>query len=388
MSEAKGKKVFILKQRLDNFGGLEKYTMRIAEAFAKRGCNVTILTGDQSKRIPTHPLITFKTFPTPKHLSFRRVEHFDANVRRYLKKQDSDIVFGLDRTRFQTHLRAGNGVHRVFLDRRKLTSSLFKKITIPLNPLHRLILSIEKHAFENPKLESLFTNSNMVKNEILSLYKIDEKRVHVVHNGVEWYEMQKDFDAWLEKKAKVASSLHLDPTDYHFLFIGNDYKRKGLDVLLHAFSKLKSKDVHLSIIGKDKNIKTYIGLAEKLNISSKVSFYGQQSNVRRFFQLCDCIVIPSYYDPFANVTIEALAMGLYVISSPYNGGHEILTKETGVTIPSLEDPALLTKAMENALSIPKTWLHSTTIRNSVKHLDFSNQIGNLVDISLNSTDFK
>ncbi|PCI95438.1 hypothetical protein COB11_02270 [Candidatus Aerophobetes bacterium] len=384
MSESK--KVYILKQRLDNYGGLEKYTYRIAEAFAKKGCDVTLLSGDEMKKFHNHPHFDFKTFPVPKYFSLRRVEHFDTNVRRYLKKQDFDVVFGLDRTRFQTHIRAGNGVHRVFLKRRKSTSSLLRRMSLPINPLHRLILSIEKQAFEHPKLQCLFTNSNMVKNEILSYYKVDEKKIHVVHNGVEWNDMQKDFDTWLEKKAKVASSLHLDPADYHFLFIGNDYRRKGLDVLLQAFSMIKNKDIHLSVVGKDKNMKAFITQADKLGISKNVSFYGSQSDVRKFYQLSDCLIIPSFYDPFANVTIEALAMGLYVISSPYNGGHEILSKETGTTLETLKDPACLAKAMEDAISTPKTWIHATSIRNSVKHLDFSNQIGNLIDISLSFTD--
>ncbi|MCH9630830.1 MAG: Lipopolysaccharide core biosynthesis protein RfaG [Chlamydiia bacterium] len=386
MSEKKNKKVYILKQRLGSYGGLEKYTYRIAEAFSKKGCDVTLLSGNEAKKVHNHPHFDFKTFPTPKHFSLRRLEHFDANVRRYLKSQDYDLVFGLDRTRFQTHIRAGNGVHKIFLKRRKSTSSFLKRMSLPINPLHKLILSIEKHAFEHPKLECLFTNSNMVKNEILSNFAVDEKKVHVVHNGVEWNDMQKDFDIWLERKAKVASSLHLDPASYHFLFIGNDYKRKGLDILLQALSILKNKDVHLSVVGKDKNIKSYISLAEKLGISKNVSFYGPQNDVRKFFQLSDCLIIPSFYDPFANVTIEALAMGLFVISSPYNGGHEILSNETGITLETLEDPTCLASAMERAISVPKTWIHATAIRNSVKHLDFSNQIGNLIDISLSATD--
>ena len=384
MSESPAKKVYILKQRLGAFGGLEKYTWRIAEGFAKRNCDVTLVTGSKVKKVHTNPRIQFKTFPVPKHFSIRKLEHFDTNVRRYLKPLEYDIVFGLDRTRFQTHIRAGNGVHRIFLNRRKFTSSFLKRLSLPFNPLHTMILNMEKQAFEHPKLKCLFTNSHMVKQEILENYKVSEKIIHVVHNGVEWEEMQKDFDLWLEKKTKVANSLHLDPTDYHFLFIGNDYRRKGLDVLLKAMSLIKQQDVHLSVVGKDKNMQSYIHEAKKLGISKKVSFHGQQADVRKFFQLSDSLIIPSFYDPFANVTIEALAMGLFVISSPYNGGHEILSQETGMTLDSM-DPSCLHKAMEAALARPKTWMLSSAIRNSVKHLDFSHQIGNLIDISLSST---
>lgn len=378
------RKVYLLKQRLGKFGGLEKYTWRIASAFAKKGCNVTILSGDPLQKSVIDPSIQFKSFSLPKYFSVRKLEQFDANVRRFLKKQQYEIVFGLDRTRFQTHLRAGNGVHRVFLKQRKLTDSFMRRLSIKLNPLHNLILSMEKHAFEHPKLECLFTNSHMVKKEILSHYKVNENKVHVVHNGVEWHEMAKDFENWIEKKAKVAKALHLDPTDYHFLFVGNDYRRKGLDVLLRALSLIKIPHVHLSVIGKDKNLKSYIQYAEKLGIAKKVSFYGPQQDIRKFYQLSDSLVIPSFYDPFANVTVEALAMGLHVISSTYNGGHEILTKENGSILETLEDPYCLAKSLEEACNSPKSWIKAKEIRESVKHLDFSNQISTLIDISLSS----
>ena len=65
-------------------------------------------------------------------------------------------------------------------------------------------------------------------------------------------------------------------------------------------------------------------LAAKLNIQRRVTFFGPQKEIRPFYQFADALVIPSFYDPFANVTVEALAMGLFVVSSKSNGGHEIL----------------------------------------------------------------
>ena len=103
-----------------------------------------------------------------------------------------------------------------------------------------------------------------------------------------------------------------------------------------------------------------------------------------FYQIADCVVIPSYYDPFANVTVESLAMGIPVISSLYNGGAEILSDEIGYKVESLEDPHLLKEALEASFEKPKTWSRSIKIRESVKGLDFSFQIGKLVDACLDS----
>jgi len=376
------KNIYLLKNRLGSLGGLEKYTWRIANAFAKHGCEVTILSSDFVDKAHTHPLLHFAHLPCNHKLSIRKIHDFDIKTRRYLLDKRADVIFGMDRNRYQTHLRLGNGVHRSFLQTRKYTDSLLKRWITPFNPLHRLILSIEKEALESPSLRCLFTNSHMVKQEVLSYYNVDPTKIHVVHNGVEWDEMQNDFDTWIEKKSKIATALSLDPSTYHFLFIGNGYKRKGLDSLLKALQILSKEDFHLSVVGKDKHLAYYIAKAKKLGLASKVSFYGQRSDIRKFYQLCDALVIPSFYDPFANVTVEALAMGLYVISSQTNGGSEVLTSTNGHVLTSLQDPHYFAKVLQKAMHTPKTWLYSQQIRDSVKRLDFSHQTATLVHTSL------
>ena len=68
----------------------------------------------------------------------------------------------MDRNSRQTHIRAGNGVHKAYLEIRKKESSFLKKASFVLNPLHRSILTLEKKAFESKELKVLFVNSNMV----------------------------------------------------------------------------------------------------------------------------------------------------------------------------------------------------------------------------------
>lgn len=376
------KNVYLLKNRLGALGGLEKYTWRIAHAFAKQGCKVTILSSDLMNKTHSNPLLHFAYLPCRHKLSVSKIREFDLKTRKYLLDKQADIVFGMDRNRYQTHLRLGNGVHRAFLHTRKFTDPWIKRWITTFNPLHRLILSIEQEALQHPGLKCLFTNSHMVKHEVLNYYQVDPAKIHVIHNGVEWHEMQNDFDTWIEKKTKIATALSLDPTSYHFLFVGNGYKRKGLDLLLKALQLIKKEDFHLSVVGKDKQLAQYITKAKRMGLDHKVSFYGQRSDIRKFYQLSDALVIPSFYDPFANVTVEALAMGLYVISSQTNGGSEVLTSTTGHVLASLEDPTYLAGILQKAMNTPKTWLYSQQIRESVKGLDFSHQAGNLVHTAL------
>lgn len=346
--------VAIIKQNAARPGGLEKYTERMVKALEERSCRVSLVSCSLKSR-----------------MSVSKVAEFDQYCASYLKNHPHEIVFGMDRTRRQTHIRAGNGVHASNLQVRRKLEGFFKGISFTLNPLHRLLLRIEKEAFENPDLRMVFANSHMVRSQILEHYSLDPKKIHVVHNGVEWKEMELDFQHW--------PHMSRERDKHHFLFIGHNFQRKGLKILLDALSRLKNRDFLLSVVGRDKNEAWFKSYAEKIGLKDRVSFYGTTPSIRPFYQSADTLVIPSFYDPFANVTIEALAMGLYVISSKMNGAHEILTSETGSTFETGEELASL---LEKAMDQGKTWESSLKIRKTVQHLDFSSQLTQLCDLCL------
>ncbi len=377
-------KLSLVTRHFGVLGGIEKHSLRLALAFANQGAEVHILTADSMKENTLHPLLHFHTLPIKKRINFRKIKEFDSLCQNWHQQQKMGVIFGMDRIRSQTHLRAGNGVHAAFLKQKKMFAS-FKKPFFPLiTPLDKILLNIEKESFESNTLKRIFTNSHRVKKEILTYYKTASEKIEVIHNGVEWKEMETDFKQAIEKKSLLCSHLNLNPDVYHFLFIGNGFKRKGLLFLLKALSLLPFKDFHLSVVGKDKHLKRFVMMTHFLNLKNQVTFFGKRSDVRIFYQYADCLVIPSLYDPFANVTVEALAMGLYVITSPFNGGHEVITKESGLLIENLKDPKIFGATLMEAISHPKTKRSSQNIRNSIKHLDFSYQLKKLIQSTFES----
>ncbi len=367
-----GTLVTLIKSELFKQGGLEKYTWQIARDFCNLGSPVTLLTSGNPTPPFSHPLLHLVSLPICHHPSCLGILHFDKACHDYIQRHPTPIVFSLDRNRFQTHLRAGNGVHAAYLQKRE--PSLGKKLSFSLNPLHQTLLSLEKRAFEHPELKLLFTNSFMVKREILEHYRTQESKIAVVHNGVEWERMGAPFSRWQEGRAQLFQEKGLDPTAFQFLFIGHNFLRKGLEKLLYALAFMKKEDFQLSVVGKEKNLPFFLSLSRKLGISSKVFFLGQQENSLPFYQMADALVVPSLYDPFANVTLEALAMGLFVLSSRHNGGHEILTSEKGAILNDLNDPALFAEELKKTLTKRKTPESASRIRESVAYLDFSHQL--------------
>lgn len=171
-------KVNLIKYCLSHAGGLEKQTWRIAKAFSKRGIPVEILTAQGDFNEHLYPLIDVKRLNLRRPLfNFQNIKRFDVACQNQLKAHPADIIFGLDRSSELTHIRAGLGVHAAYLKRRAENDPYFKKLSYRFNPLHQTILQIEKASFENPRLKVLFTNSEMVKKEVLTHYNTPPKKL-------------------------------------------------------------------------------------------------------------------------------------------------------------------------------------------------------------------
>ncbi|PWU15502.1 MAG: hypothetical protein C5B45_02295 [Chlamydiae bacterium] len=372
-------RITLFKSSLTQTGGLEKYTWQIAQRFCQKKFPVTLLTTGTAHPLFESDYLHIVSFPIDYRLSVLNLLQFNRCCAQYIKKHPTPIILGLDRNQFQTHIRAGNGVHAAYLNYRAQEEGVYKKLSFFFNPLHQMTLQLEKKSFEHPELQTLFTNSYLVKQEVLSYYDIAPEKIQVVHNGVEWTVLEPYFQSWHQKKQAILQSLKLPSSCYHFLFIGNNYRRKGLSKLLQALSLISNQSFHLSVIGKEYHLADFEQQVSALNLESKVTFFGPRNDTYQFYQYADSLVIPSFYDPFANVTIEALAMGLFVVSSARNGGSEILSPITGTVIESLEDISSFTQALHIALSHPKTEESAVAIRESVKSFDFSHQIDCMVE---------
>lgn len=373
-------RVALLKSHLSGKGGLEKVTRGLAEAFSEAGAQVYVLTtGTPTETSHNYHVVTLGQ---RSKWSWRHLKRYDTWCQSWLKKSPCDIVFGLDRNSNQSHYRAGNGVHAAYLEKRRLTDSAPKYFSFRWNPQHRLILQLEKRCYENPYLQQLFTNSHMVRKEILQHYAIASSKIQVVHNGVEWSAWEPPFMQWIQQREQHINSHGLDPKSYQLLFVGNGYQRKGLGLLLDALAPLAYRDFQLSVVGKDKQIKRFKDHAHHLGLAHRIHFFGPQNDLIPFYQAADALAIPSTYDPFANVTVEGLAMGLHVLSSRENGGHEVITEESGTIIEDLRSHHSLRKALLRTLDRPKTPISAKRARASVQHLELQSQLNRIVRSSL------
>lgn len=327
-------KIALIRQRYTPFGGAERFVARAMEALGKEGAQLTIVTRKWQADGNTSSLICDPFYVG----SVWRDWGFARCVCRQLQQQHFDLVQSHERIACCDVYRAGDGVHREWLAQRRRILGFFGKLGIALNPYHRYTLAAEKRLFHSPDLKAVICNSSMVKDEILRNFNIAPEKLHVIYSGID----TETFNPGLKTLHRSALRQHyIIPQDAPlFLFVGSGFERKGLNSLLKAMAQLPAHS-HLVVVGKDKAADRYQQLATQLGINARVHFVGGQQDVRPFYGAADAFVLPTLYDPFPNVALEAFACGLPVVTSTKSGAAEFIRNgENGFVCDALDIAAL------------------------------------------------
>jgi len=120
-----------------------------------------------------------------------------------------------------------------------------------------------------------------------------------------------------------------------FLFVGNEFDRKGLQTVIEALPSLSQYPLHVRVAGND-NPRPYKRRAAELNVLDRLEFLGSVPAPEPLFMKAGALVFPTHYEPFGMVIIEAMAAGIPVITTRSAGAAEGLTD--GVHGLFLDDP--------------------------------------------------
>lgn len=165
-----------------------------------------------------------------------------------------------------------------------------------------------------------------------STYPQSAQKLKVITPGVGFFDSTNTTQQELARRV-----LGLPQSGACILFVGHDYRKKGLDVLIKALSELPA-DSFLAVVGNPAQIPLFRDLANKAGLGARVFFLGALKDVSSAYAAADVLAHPTLEDTFAMVVLEAMAHGLPVVVSDkrHCGISALLTDRVNALI--LDDP--------------------------------------------------
>ncbi len=297
-------------------GGAEAYLKRLARGVTELGHLVQLVsTNDWPDSDWPFGSIT--------HLRAKSPIDFASELERMRTEFRCDVLFSLERVWSCDVYRAGDGVHRAWLDRRRKFELPLKRFVRGLNRKHRDLLRLEQSLFANRNTKRVIAASQMVKDEIVNFHQYPADKIDIVRNGVPLEKFQ--FDPELREKSR--EELNLKPDQTALLFAGSGWERKGLLFAIEAAALCSDLKMRLLVAGRG-NARPYQRKRMGFWREEPVQFLGEVADMLRVYAAADIFILPTIYDPFSNACLEALACGLPVITTRSNGFSEIM--ENGV----------------------------------------------------------
>jgi glycosyltransferase involved in cell wall biosynthesis len=166
------------------------------------------------------------------------------------------------------------------------------------------------------KLNCLMANSRHVGDLVATGYGLGRQFVRTVYYG-------------LKPPGRVQPvKLEGSPA---MLFIGGNFQRKGLPLLIEAVSELKARlpGIRLHVAGRDRNQPAMAGLCARLGVGGHVRFHGWKPNgeVKAMLAGADIFALPSLTEGFGFVYLEAMQLGVPVIATRVGGASEVFRED-------------------------------------------------------------
>lgn len=342
-------------------GGAETHVLEISKLLRHRGYEVMVYTSDLYKEVPFTrktdwaptvnkiPVKRFKAHSMPGELHYV----FIPSLAKAILKVKTDLIHAHSYGYFQVNVSGLNKRLRdtPFVltphfhppwsmwggDKRKKLRKVYDKIFAPtvLNAVDRII-GVSHHEME-----------------LLSqIIKFDTEKIRYIPNGIDFsrFEPIPKADKFMKK---------FKPKGQIILYVGRLASNKGLEVLVKAAPEVLRENIDTTFVfvGEDEGMKNILKQqAKKLGIADKLLFTGHIKDEELFlssFAACDVFVLPSEYEAFGIVLLEAMACKKPVIGTRVGGVPEAIGSEGAGIIVEYNDSDALSEAINQLLNDSK-----------------------------------
>ena len=319
------------------YGGLERDMLAVARVCQNRCHDVTIYCGGWQGEKPADMRI--------EELSLRavsnhgRAQEFAARLQEKLQGLSIDAVVGFNK---MPGLNVYYAADVCFAQKAFEERNFFYRLT----PRCRQYLALEKAVFGEHSSTEVLMISRAQIDIYRRYYHTQSARLHLLPPGIR---RERILPANYEiMRPQWRAQYGLSASDLLIMFVGSDFRRKGLDRALHGIAALATplrERIKLWIAGQD-NEKPFMNLARTLNLETNVRFLGARDDVDQLLWSADALIHPAYSENTGTVLLEAIAAGLPVIASSACGyAHYITDHQLGYVIDSPITPAQVADAI-------------------------------------------
>lgn len=179
--------------------------------------------------------------------------------------------------------------------------------------------------------------SEHIRSRVLTRAPRAREKISVVYNGVD--------TSRFTPRPKAA---HAANGPFRFAMVGRLDARKGVDRALYALRRVP--EAHLDVIGDGEQRGSLAQLAQKLNVERRVTFHGFVTDPRALLANADACLSSSRTEGLGIALLEAMAMGIPVVSLPTGGIPEYVLDSVTGFLAHGDDESALVREMQRAVS--------------------------------------
>jgi UDP-glucose:(heptosyl)LPS alpha-1,3-glucosyltransferase len=315
-------RVALINRRFDGAGGgTERDLLMTAQILASAGHQVTIYADEV--RSPSGALAVRQLPCLPLGRALRLLS-FALRVALVARRERAELVVSFARTLNADILRSGGGAHASYVRAARSWLSTTAWAAMRLSPYHRAQIALERAAFKSRYLKCAIAVSELVRQDLLKTFALAPSKVFTLYNGVDLKRFAPNHDKSLAREIRREYGI---PENCRVVaFVGHGFGRKGLRFLLDAWPLVDSR-TWLVVAGTDHSTAAYRRHAIQLGVGDRIIFAGTRAHVERLFAAVDALALPSLFEPFGNVVMEAMAAGLPALCSKLTGAAELIPHE-------------------------------------------------------------
>jgi len=303
-------------------GGIENYLYHVSKVLKKMGHQPIILCEKHDEKLSGFdvydgiPVIRHPYYDIPKPLLFIKPKLISKRLKHFIGKHVKDIDFIISR---YPHYCFATCLLNLSIPIFYIPATLYwrysKKSSETSSLKQRFFNFVWKPILDHIESKSItmsrgvITLSRHISDSLAQYYRFDSKKFVVNPPGVDLERFGK-----LDGSKEVRREFNIPMNRVIVLYVGRLSAEKNVEKLMRDFSELKRKNVQLLIVGYGPERSKLEQLRNDSNMASRITLVGPREDVERFYGAADIFFLPSKYEAFGQVLLEAMASGLPCIA--------------------------------------------------------------------------